>query len=180
MTFVFFALARKWHPPLHALHSAKNFLSSWSPWQTIGHATLRLTPPCATRTICIGLHSLSTVSIDFLPVWDYPHPSGRLSIPFSMLIANNLFADCYFIASFWLGPSLCTIPHSPLHTLRSALWGTHPELVYHFGYPHAGLLFCCAAISVVTCPFDFVLFKLYRYKTIQARYIKSELSSNCN
>ncbi len=106
MTFVFFALARKWHPPLHALHSAKKFLSSWSPWQTIGHATLRLTPPCATRTICI-------------PVWDYPHPSQRLSTPFLMLIANSLFVGCYFIALFWLGPSMCTIPHSPLHTLLS-------------------------------------------------------------
>ena len=41
------------------------------------------------------------------------------STQFSMLIANSLFVDCYFFASFCLGPSICTFPQSPLHTLLS-------------------------------------------------------------
>jgi len=36
-----------------------------------------------------------------------------------MLITNSLFVDCYFFASFCLGPSICTFPQSPLHTLLS-------------------------------------------------------------
>ncbi len=76
------------------------------------------------RTLC-HLHPLHRLEfmingcIDFLPVWDYQHPSRRLLTPFSMLIANSLFVDCYFFALFCLGPSLNTIPHSPLHTLLS-------------------------------------------------------------
>ncbi len=76
------------------------------------------------RTLC-HLHHLHWLafmingSIDFLPAVDYQHPPRRLSSPFLMLITNSLFVDCDFFASFCLGPSLRTIPYSPLYTLLS-------------------------------------------------------------
>ena len=90
---LYFCLGQEWHLLLHASHLAKLFLS-WSPWQTIHHATSQLTAPCATRTICIGLHSWSTASINFLPAWDYqedcPHHSRCWFQTVSLLIVTSL------------------------------------------------------------------------------------------
>jgi hypothetical protein len=80
--------------------------------------------PCYIAIDCTLCHShhlhwlafMINGTIDFLPAWDYQHPPRRLSTPFLMLITSSLFVDCYFFASFCLGPSLSTIPHSPLHT----------------------------------------------------------------
>jgi hypothetical protein len=74
--------------------------------------------------------------------------------------------------------SLCivspwTIPvhHSSISTSYLTLGETPLELVYQFGYPQSGLLFCYVAILEATCPFYLILFKFYWFKTIHARYI---------
>ena len=65
--------------------------------------------------------------------------------------------------------------HSPIYTLYLTLRGTPLELVYQFGYPHSGLLFCCVAISEATCPF--ILYYSRYTGTRQFKHATSSLSS---
>ncbi len=134
---LYFCLGQEWHPPLHASHLAKlSFclgvlvrlsamlllaLRRRNGLVVLAFANSYIAIDCI---LCHShhLHQLAFMingSIDFLPAWDYQHPPRRLSTPFLMLITNSLFVDCFFFALFFLGPSLSTIPHSPLHTLLS-------------------------------------------------------------
>ncbi len=117
----YFCLSQEWHPPLHDSHLAKlSFcLGVLGRLSAMLHCNwLHLVPLAPFASACIHDHWVHWFS-PILPAGDYQHPPRRLSTPFLMLVANSLFVDCSLFALFCLGPSLSTIPHSPLHTLLS-------------------------------------------------------------